>query len=128
MSILLDTHSFLWFVLDDPKLPTSARRAIAGESGIVYLSPASYCEIAIKISVGKYRLDDSYEAFWQNGLADHAIEVLPIDVRHTSRLIDLPFHHKDPFDRLLVAQASADGLPIVSGDVALDAYGIERLW
>jgi len=128
VTVLLDTHSFLWFVFNDPKLTMPAKLAIEDPSNIVLISPTSYWEIAIKISAGKYRLKRSYDEFWQRGMLDNNITVLPIELRHTSRLISLPFHHKDPFDRLLVAQALTEQLPLVSGDTNLDAYGIQRIW
>jgi PIN domain nuclease of toxin-antitoxin system len=83
---------------------------------------------AIKISIGKWKLNRTYEEFIDIGLNKYGFKVLPILPPHTARVIGLPFHHKDPFDRLLVAQALAEGIPIVSNDPAFDAYGITRLW
>jgi PIN domain nuclease of toxin-antitoxin system len=127
MRLLLDTHAFLWFVLDDPQLSTKARAAIEDEGADVLVSPASYWEIAIKVSLGKYALTVPYETFWQRGIGDNGFAVLPIEVRHTAALLDLPFHHRDPFDRLLVAQAMVESIPLVSADRRLDAYPIQRL-
>lgn len=128
MKLLLDTHAFLWFVLDDPKLSLSARQAIESDSNQVCISPASYWEIAIKISLGKYRLNGSFEAFWDTGMRRNDITVLPIEIRHAATLAAMPFHHKDPFDRLVVAQALAEQLSLVSADLRLDAYGVSRIW
>ncbi len=128
MRVLLDTHAFLWFGLDDPKLSRAARALIADADNDVMISPASYWEIAIKISNRKYALATSYDQFWRDGIDVNRIEVLPIELRHTSRLISLPYHHRDPFDRLLVAQSLADDIPSVSGDATLDRYGVRRLW
>jgi PIN domain nuclease of toxin-antitoxin system len=128
LRILLDTHTFLWFVLDDPRLSSQARLVVEEPSGEVLISPASYWEIAIKISVGKYRLHDSYETFWRKGMDDNSFGVLPIDLSHTSRLLSMPHHHRDPFDRLLGAQALVEGIPLVSFDPSFDAYGIKRIW
>jgi PIN domain nuclease of toxin-antitoxin system len=128
LKILLDTHAFLFFVLNDPKLGPKAKAEIEDAGNAVLISPASYWEIAIKISVGEYLLNGSYEAFWNGAIHDNSILVRPIEVRHTSRLIALPYHHKDPFDRLLVAQALTEDMPLVSSDSMLDAYGVRRIW
>jgi PIN domain nuclease of toxin-antitoxin system len=126
--LLLDTHSFLWFILADGKLSTAARAAIADPVNDVAISPASYWEIAIKVALGKYTLPQPYQVFMEHQIATNQFDILPIEVRHTSLLTTMPFHHKDPFDRLLVAQALVEGIPIVSGDANLDCYGVARLW
>jgi len=126
--LLLDTHTFLWFILDAPTLSVRARDLIADAGNIVEISPASYWEIAIKISLGKYALPEPYDTFMARQLDINDFRILPILPRHTAALIGLPFHHRDPFDRLMVAQALIEGLPIVSVDPALDAYGITRLY
>jgi PIN domain nuclease of toxin-antitoxin system len=128
MRLLLDTHSFLWFVLGDSQLSPRALSLILDPGNEKLLSPASYWEIAIKISIGKYSLSEPYEAFLQRGIAGNGFVILPIEPRHTARVINLPFHHRDPFDRLLIAQAIAEGIPIVSADPALDRYPVTRLW
>ncbi len=92
------------------------------------VSPASYWEIAIKISVKKYALAKPYEVFMNEAIDQNGFEYLHVLPKHTAALTTLPFHHKDPFDRLLVAQALVESIPIVSNDPALDAYGIQRLW
>src|SRR5205814_10398858 len=109
-------------------LSPTARRLIQDASNEVLISPASYWEIAIKVSLGKWQLNRPYEDFINIGLNQYGFQVLPILPTHTARLIGLPFHHKDPFDRLLIAQAMVEGVPIISNDTALDAYGITRLW
>jgi PIN domain nuclease of toxin-antitoxin system len=126
--VLLDTHSFMWFVLNDPNLGRQAKLTIESPINEVRLSPVSYWEIAIKISVGRYRLNRPFEDFWRIGMRDNNIGVLPIELGHTNRLLSLPFHHKDPFDRMLVAQALLEQIPLVSGDATLDAYGVQRIW
>jgi PIN domain nuclease of toxin-antitoxin system len=129
--VLLDTHAFLWYVLDDPQLSPIARSAIdsgGADDSAVLVSPASYWEIAIKISLGKYTLKVPYETFWRTGIGESGFEVLPIEVRHTAKLVDLPFHHRDPFDRLLIAQAMVEGISVVSSDSAMDRYGVKRIW
>jgi PIN domain nuclease of toxin-antitoxin system len=126
--LLLDTHAFLWFILDDPKLSEQANALIADGDNVVEISPASYWEIAIKISLGKYALPESYADFMERELANNDFRILPMEPRHTAVLTELPFHHRDPFDRLLVAQAMSEQVPLVSGDPALDAYPVTRLW
>jgi PIN domain nuclease of toxin-antitoxin system len=96
LKLLLDTHAFLWFVLDDPKLSLVAREAIGSDANEVCISPASYWEIAIKVSLGKYQLKGTFEAFWEIGMRRNDIAVLPIEIQHAARLAAMPFHHKDP--------------------------------
>lgn len=128
MRILLDTHTFLWFILDDPQLSASARTLIEDPANDVEVSPASYWEIAIKIGKGKYALPEPYETFMERQITTNDFRILHILPKHTSVLTTLPPPHKDPFDRLLVAQAMVEAIPIVSVDVALDLYGVTRLW
>ncbi len=130
MRLLLDTHSMYWYIEDDPQLSGRARTLIQDASNEILISPASYWEIAIKISIGKWRLNRPYEEFIDIGLNQYGFQVLPILPTHTARLIGLPFPqgHRDPFDRLLVAQVLVEQIPIVSADSPLDAYGVTRLW
>ena len=128
MRLLLDTHAFLWFITDDPKLIAVARALIADTDNEILISPASYREIAIKIRIGKYPLSAPYETFITQGIDGNGFKVLPIEPRHTAVLTTMPFHHRDPFDRLIVAQAVVERVPIVSIDAVLDAYGVQRLW
>lgn len=128
MRVLLDTHAFLWFILNDPRLVTRAKAVIEDPANDVEVSPASYWEIAIKIRLGKYALPQPYQSFMESQLAGNDFRILHIEPRHTALLTTMLPHHKDPFDRLLVAQALSEGIPIVSGDVALDPYGVVRLW
>lgn len=128
MKCLLDTHAMVWFWLDDPHLSSSALKIIGDPRNSILISPASYWELAIKISLGKYQLPVPYESFFQEQLSRTDFDVLPIALRHTAALIAMPFHHRDPFDRLIVAQAQVEALPLVSNDPFLDRYGIERVW
>lgn len=128
MKLLLDTHALLWFLLDDAALSDNAKKHIAVADNEIFVSPASYWEIAIKIALGKYRLPESLEIFMTRELVDNDFSILPISIRHTARIIDLPFHHRDPFDRLIVAQSLVEAMPLVSADATLSAYGIERIW
>jgi PIN domain nuclease of toxin-antitoxin system len=126
--ILLDTHAFLWFILDDPQLSTQSDQVISDRTNTIAISPASYWEIAIKISIGKYSLPEPYDTFIEREIVTNDFCILPILTQHTSTLISLPFHHKDPFDRLLIAQAITENIPIVSNDSILGKYPVHRIW
>jgi PIN domain nuclease of toxin-antitoxin system len=126
--VLLDTHVMYWYIEGDPQLSTTARTLIRDVSNEVLISPASYWEIAIKVSLGKWRLNRPYEDFIDITLKQYGFLLLPILPAHTARLIGMPFYHKDPFDRLLAAQALAEGIPMVSADSAFDDYDVTRLW
>jgi PIN domain nuclease of toxin-antitoxin system len=126
--LLLDTHAMYWYIEGDPQLSANAQTLIQEAANEILISPASYWEIAIKISIGKWTMNRTYEEFIDIGLNKYGFQVLPILPTHTARVIGLPFHHRDPFDRLLVAQALAENIPISSNDTILDAYGITSLW
>jgi PIN domain nuclease of toxin-antitoxin system len=128
MRVLLDRHAFLWFVLGDLKLSRNARRHIEDPGNEKLISPASYWEIAIKISLKKYTLSQPYEAFIQKGIADNGFIMLPIEPKHTAALITLPFHHRDPFDRLIIAQATVEQIAVISGDAAFADYAVSCIW
>lgn len=128
MRLLLDTHAFLWFVTNDSNLSEAALEFVAEPTNEVLVSPASCWEIAIKVSLGKYLLTAPFEEFFREGIEENDMAVLPIDIRHAAVLSSLPMHHKDPFDRMMVSQAIAEQIPIVSRDASLDAYGVRRLW
>jgi len=127
MRLLLDTHSFLWFIDDNPRLSSNAKSLLESDNDLL-LSTTSLWEIAIKLSIGKLAFPQPFEPFVRQQLSSNAIDILEIETVHLGIVSTLPFHHRDPFDRLLVAQAMAEQLPIVSTDVHLDAYSIERLW
>lgn len=128
MTLLLDTQALLWFLLDDPRLSVMARESIIAKDRLIFVSPASLWEIAIKISLGKYALPAPFTAFWDNQLRINEFTLLPVSVSHAARIANLPFHHRDPFDRLIIAQSLAEGIPVVSSDNAFDFYGVERIW
>lgn len=128
MRLLLDTHSFLWFVLNDAQLSPAAAALIANPQNHIEISPATYWEIAIKVGLGKYVLADALDVFIERELAANDFHILPIEPRHAAPLTTLPLHHRDPFDRLIIAQALTEQIPIVSADTAFDAYPITRLW
>lgn len=128
MKLLLDTHTFLWFIEGDAQLSATARTLIEDGENEVYLSVGSLWEMAIKMSLGKFSISQPFETFMPEQLTVNDIGLLQITVDSVSRLISLPFHHRDPFDRLLVVQALSADMPIVGADGAFDAYGVKRLW
>ena len=128
MRLLLDTHTLLWFTLGDPQISPTAVALINDAGNDKLVSPASYWEIAIKVSIGKLSLHSSYEDFIDRGIRQNGFDILPVEPRHTGRVAVLPFHHKDPFDRLLIAQALTDDIAIVGADPLFDRYGVKRLW
>jgi PIN domain nuclease of toxin-antitoxin system len=128
MKLLLDTQCFLWFISGSPKLRKSARQLIEATENQPFLSMASLWEMGIKISLGKLTLDKPFETLIPEQLAQNGIEVIHIQFSHVAVVASLPFHHRDPFDRLIAAQASAEEMPIVSSDDVFDAYGVKRFW
>jgi PIN domain nuclease of toxin-antitoxin system len=123
MTLLLDTHALLWWLADDPKLSPTARRAIANPDSLVFVSAATAWEIAIKQNIGK--LDAPVDL--EDQLEEHRFEPLPITVAHAYAAGFLPRHHDDPFDRVLIAQAAAEGLTIVTRDPRFELYGVPTL-
>lgn len=97
-------------------------------SNQILVSPARYWEIAIKVSIGKYPLSVPFETFITHGIDDNDFAILAIEPKHAAALINLPFHHRDPFDRLMIAQAQVEQIPVVSRDSQIDAYSITRIW
>jgi PIN domain nuclease of toxin-antitoxin system len=128
MNFVLDTHSFIWFVEDHPSLSVPARTLIEDSTNAIFLSIASVWEMAIKVSLGKLTLSQPFDLFIPNQLLLNDITLLDITVSHTLRVAMLPFHHRDPFDRLLIAQSLVENMPIVSVDSVFDAYGVSRIW
>jgi PIN domain nuclease of toxin-antitoxin system len=127
MNLLLDTHAFLWFVAGDERLSARARRAMEGEDAELFLSAVSIWEMAIKSSLGRLTLPAPLDEYIAEKL-EHGFRVLPIDWMHAAAVEKMPFHHRDPFDRLLVAQAAAEGMPLVSGDPEFRAYKVKVIW
>lgn len=123
MTLLLDTHVILWWQRDDRRLGREARKAIA-EADVVWVSAVSGWEVAIKSALGRLRLDEPFAAL----LAADDFTELPMTLAHADRLQQLPPHHADPFDRMLVAQALTQRATIVSHDRALEPYGATMIW
>ena len=128
MRLLLDTHALLWWVDDDPQLSTQARNLIGDAENDCYVSLVSAWEMAIKCATGQLKLAVSVQRYYQEHLPANDFQLLPIDLGHATLVEPLPLHHRDPFDRLLIAQAWQEGLTLVSSDTAFDAYGITRVW
>lgn len=129
MRLLLDTHAFLWWVFADSKLSRRARAAIEDdEQNQVFVSAASAWEIATKYRIGKLPSAAAVAEDIASTLVDEGFSELSVSVRHAQRAGGLVGHHRDPFDRMLMAQALLDDLTIVSNERAFDAYGVKRLW
>src|SRR5689334_20387358 len=128
MKLLLDAHALLWFLADDAQLSATARAALVDPANERWLSPISLVEIALKVRLGKLQLSAPFGVLFPAQLAANRIRLYPLEPRHIEPLTTLPFHHKDPFDRLLVATVHVDTLDLVSADAVLDAYGITRVW
>jgi PIN domain nuclease of toxin-antitoxin system len=128
MNLLLDTHTFLWFVGGDERLSKTARTLIEDPSNLVFLSQASLWEMAIKISLGKLSLSQPFETLINEQLEENQIQLLGITLQHAAGLISLPFFHRDPFDRMLIVQAQAEKLTLVSQDSPMGSYGVEIAW
>jgi len=128
MRALLDTNSFLWFIGGSDRLSVDAKNAIADPQNHLVLSAASLWEIAIKVGLGKLDLLQPYGQLIPQQLEENNIAVLPIEIGHLNQLIDLPFHHRDPFDRLIIAQALAEEVPVISSDAAFSPYAVKLIW
>lgn len=128
MTHLLDTHTFLWFINNDDALSSPAKALIEDSAHTIYLSVASIWEMAIKSSLGKLAIPSPFTKFIDEQLSVNSILLLNISTLHVGIVATLPFHHRDPFDRLIIAQAQSKGLPIIGADAVFDNYGIKRLW
>jgi len=126
MTLLLDTQAFLWWVTDDRRLSKRARTAVAATPCVV--SIASCWEMAIKASIGKLTVPLPVSRFMQEQLEINGFSLLPVALEAAAVVADLPFHHRDPFDRLLVAQAQQHGVAIVSADPVFTKYRVRRIW
>ena len=128
MRFLLDTHVFLWFITDDVRLTEAMRSLLADPRHELFLSAASAWEIAIKASLGRLQLEDDLERFIPRQLAQNGIAPLPVAVSHALHVHRLPPLHRDPFDRLLVAQSILEKMPLISSDQNLSRYPVEIVW
>ena len=127
MTALLDTHSLKWWLDDPGQLSESAKSAIGNRLNVIVISAVVPWEMAIKTNIGKLR-GEGLLANWASKIAAEGFTELPVESSHAIRAGLLPGHHKDPFDRLLIAQAQATGWPIISADPVFDHYGVRRIW
>ena len=126
--MIVDTHLFLWWAEDSPRLSAAARQALGDEDARLLWSVASTWELATKLGLGKLRLPEPVLDYVTSRLAQQGVETLPIEHRHAATVADLPRHHGDPFDRLLIAQALCEGLPVVTADPPFEPYGVDVVW
>jgi PIN domain nuclease of toxin-antitoxin system len=128
MRALLDTHTFLWWLLDAPRLSAGARSILADGGNALLFSAASAYELTLKAQSGRLTLPEPADAYIPSRLVANAFEPMPIELAHALRAGTLPAIHRDPFDRLLVAQAQIEGLPILTADPAISRYDVETIW
>ena len=128
MKYLLDTHTFLWWNLDDPQISEQAKEIISNGENEIFISAASAWEIAIKTTKGRLVLPEGPAQYLANRMSEYHFLALPIQISHAVRVYDLPNHHADPFDRLLVAQCQLETLPIISKDEDIQKYDLEVIW
>jgi PIN domain nuclease of toxin-antitoxin system len=128
MRLLLDTHALLWWLAGDEALPDTAKRAIADERNAIFVSTASAWEIATKHRIGKLPDVAPIVSDLEAAIADQGFVALPIGVRHAQIAGTLPGPHRDPFDRMLIAQAMVDNLTLISNERAFDGYAASRMW
>jgi PIN domain nuclease of toxin-antitoxin system len=126
--LLLDTHTLIWAVDDPSRLSGPATTALQDPANELLLSAATVWELAIKIGQKKLALSVPYRQWMDRAIADLELALLPVTVEYAEKQAGLPSHHKDPFDRLIIAQALVDGIPVVCADPAFDAYGVTRIW
>lgn len=128
MRLLLDTHALIWAVDNPDRLGPDAAKAIGNPANELLLSAASIWELSIKVSLGKLNLSLPFRAWTDKAIADLGAVLLPITVEYADAVAQLPNHHGDPFDRMLIGQTRVENMPIASGDAILDQYGVTRLW
>jgi PIN domain nuclease of toxin-antitoxin system len=128
MRILLDTHVLLWWLLDEEVISPKARAAIAEDVNEIFVSAATAWEVATKYKIGKLPTAAELIANLERAILDEGFAGLPVSLRHGELAGGLPLHHKDPFDRMLIAQALAESLTRVSNERLFDRYGVTRLW
>lgn len=127
MQLILDTHTVLWFITDDPKLNPNAKRLIENIENVCFVSIVSYWEIAIKFSLGRLQLAGELDNIFQI-IQDSGFELLPITTSHILCLTTLPHYHNDPFDRMIIAQALSENLTVVGVDNQFPKYGVGIFW
>ena len=128
MAFLLDTHALIWWGAGNTRMPVPVREAIGDDSEDVFVSAASAWEISVKHALGKLPEADLFARDISGELKNHGFQELSVTVAHAERAGRLPLHHRDPFDRMLISQAQAEGLVLISNEWLFDRYGVERLW
>jgi PIN domain nuclease of toxin-antitoxin system len=128
MEYLLDTHALLWIVTDDDQLSNRVKKIFLDEQNELYISFASLWEIAIKVSLNRLKLGQPLSDFYYKHIIGNKIRLLDIKVEHLVELENLKYHHKDPFDRLIVCQSIVEKIPVLSSDKAFSKYPIKRIW
>ena len=128
MKVLLDTHAFLWLITDEDRLSENARETFLNTENSLFFSAASLWEICIKKSLGKICLKGGWFQTIQKEMEINTIQWLPIEMTHCAEVTELPYHHRDPFDRMLIAQAIVEKMKLLSRDSRLSGYAIELLW
>jgi len=128
MMFLLDTHTLLWWIADSPELSSKARELMRNPENELYLSAASGWEIAIKVRLGMLHLPDRPDRFIPDQLARNAIETLPVQMSHALHVGRLPSIHRDPFDRVIVAQSMLEKMPVVTRDPNIGKYKVKVVW
>jgi PIN domain nuclease of toxin-antitoxin system len=128
VKLLLDTHTFIWFIDGGDELSRHAKELIEAEANERYLSVASLWEMAIKVSIGKLQVPLPFTRLVRQHVHGNAIQVLPIKPSHLDTQRELPFHHQDPFDRLIIAQAISEKMVVVGRDEAFSMYPVDQVW
>ncbi len=128
MRVLIDSHTLIWYVDQDKLLSVTSHATISDPANTLLLSAGSIWEIGIKVGLGKILLTEPFTPWMNQAISDLNVTVLPLSVEYVDVQANLPKHHRDPFDRLLVAQAIVEQVSIISPDANLDAYGITRIW
>ena len=128
MRFLLDSHAFLWWLDGSANISEAARSVLRVRKNEIFVSLACVWEMAVKTSLGKLRLALPFERFMTENLGRNTFTLFPVEFRHVLGVASLPFHHRDPFDRLLVAQSIEDEIPVISADTIFDRYGAQRIW
>lgn len=128
MNVLLDTHAFLWWVMDDAQLSTTAKATIADPTNVVYFSVVSAWEMIIKQRIGKLSLPEPPETYIPSRLTANRLVSLEVKMQHVLQIASLPDHHRDPFDRLLIAQSQTENIPLVTIDHLISQYAVDVIW
>ena len=127
MKVLLDTHTMIWFFEGSGEISQSARNAIENDDNTCFISIASIWEVAIKLSIQKLQMNIPYDRL-SSLIRENSFELIPVRFEHTKELITMPFHHKDPFDRLIIAQSIIEKMPVVSRDNSFKHYHVDQIW